>query len=81
MKIYKDIDASEFEFWAGAKVTVATLTAEQLATVWGILEDDGTEYTETEINDFFWFEDDLIAEWLGFADWAELCEHNKEVTK
>lgn len=26
----------------------------------------------TDVNDFFWFENDTIADWLGFSDWEEL---------
>lgn len=28
--------------------------------------------SETELNDLLWFEDDTIAEWLGFEDWEAL---------
>ena len=33
--------------------------------------------TDTEINDFFWFERDTIAEWLGYEDWEDL-ENNRD---
>ena len=32
----------------------------------------GGEIEDTELNDFFWFERDLIAEWLGYEDYDEL---------
>ena len=46
----------------------------ELDTIEAMLEDcapaDG--YDETAINDFFWFEDDTIAEWLGYEDFESL---------
>lgn len=30
--------------------------------------------TETDINDFLWFERDFIAETLGYQDWEDLLE-------
>lgn len=79
MKMYKEVALRDFEPWSGAKDTMYTL--EQLERVTGIpvftdleamLEDCGCEYSETEINDFLWFENDTIAQWLGYSDWEEL---------
>ena len=67
-----------FQFWSGAKDTADQLTAEQIDQIESVLEDcypDGI--TDTQINDIFWFEDDWIAECLGFADWETLVKHNK----
>ena len=33
---------------------------------------------ETEINDLFWFEDDLIAQWLGYEDFEALMNRDKD---
>lgn len=77
MKIYSEKSLRNFEFWSGAVETAHTLTMEQLDEVEAILEDsypDGMD--ETEINDLFWFEEDTIAEWLGFEDWEALEHHN-----
>lgn len=41
-----------------------------------ILEDlypDGMD--ETAVNDLFWFDNDTIAEWLGYTDFDELIEN------
>lgn len=78
MKIYKEVDSTDFEFWAGARDTVAMLTEQELSTVWRFLEEDCVfnmnTPTETDINDFFWFERDTIADLLGYSDWEALIE-------
>ena len=69
MKVYKDMNLRDFEFWSGAKSNAETLTDEQLDMVESILEDafpDGMD--ETQINDIFWFDFDTIREWLGIED-------------
>ena len=72
MKVYKEMDLRDFKFWSGAKDNAETLTDEQLATVQYNLEEiyqDGM--SETQINDFFWFDFDTIREWLGIKDEEE----------
>ena len=69
MKVYKEMNLRDFEFWSGAKSNAETLTDEQLDMVESILEDafpDGMD--ETQINDIFWFDFDTIHEWLGIED-------------
>lgn len=78
MKLYKEQNLSEFEFWSGAKDTVKYLTEDELDTIEEILEElypDGMG--ETELNDLFWFEDDLIAEWLGYEDFEAIMEREE----
>lgn len=74
MKIYSETSLKNFQFWSGAKDTVKYLTDDELETLESILEmdifPDGA--SETEINDFFWFEDDMIAELLGYSDFEEI---------
>lgn len=75
MKFYTETSLSNFEFWSGAKDTVKHLTEEDLNTIEAILEDaypDGM--SDTELNDFFWFDDDTIAEWLGYSSFEELVD-------
>lgn len=79
MKIYKDEAIKNFEFWSGAKDTIAELTDEQCDMLEAVLEDlypDGVE--DMHLNDIFWFERDFIAECLGFESWEELVTHNAE---
>lgn len=69
MKVYKEMNLRDFEFWSGAKSNAETLTDEQLDIVESILEDafpDGMDVTL--INDIFWFDFDTICEWLGIED-------------
>ena len=71
--ISEDKSLRDFNFWSGAKDTVRYLTCDELDTIECLLEDaypDGM--TETQINDLFWFDTDVIAEWLGYSDWEEL---------
>ena len=79
MKIYEEKSLVNFEFWSGAKETVKYLTYEELNTIEAILEDlypDGME--DTQINDLFWFDDDTIAQWLGYYDFEELMHRDDE---
>lgn len=64
--INNNIDLTQFEFWSGAKQFADNLTPSELSQIQTMLEDlypDGL--TETELNDIFWFEDDMLCEWLG----------------
>lgn len=79
MKIYAEKSLRDFDFWSGAKDTVEYLTLDELDQIEEMLEDinpDGMD--ETEINDFFWFEDDTIAEWLGYEDFEELMHRDED---
>ena len=79
MKIYKEVTSYyDFDFWSGAKQTADEMTAEQIEEIFAMLEEcypDGM--TDTELNDFFWFEDETIAEWLGFDSFEKLCAYNR----
>lgn len=79
MKIYKEISLEDFAPWSGAVNTMDTLRQLEdvtdraiFDTLEDLLENDGMEYSDTEINDFLWFEIDTIAEWLGYEDWEQL---------
>jgi hypothetical protein len=78
MRIYGEIPLREFEFWAGAKDRVKYLTMEELNQIEEILEEISPEgLSETDLNDLFWFEDDLIAEWLGYENFEEIMERDE----
>lgn len=76
MKIYKEVyDCDDFDFWGGAKDTVNYLTNDEVEQIFSELEDCNPEgISETELNDFFWFEDDTIADWLGWPDFETLMK-------
>lgn len=77
MKIYTENSLRHFDFWSGAKETVKYLTDEELDTIETILEDYYPEgMSETQVNDIFWFEDDWIAEMLGYNDFEEIMNRN-----
>lgn len=73
MKITKEISLKDFEAWSGAKDTLNELTESECEQLESILEDlhpDGMD--ETELNDILWFENDWIAECLGYRNWEHL---------
>lgn len=78
MKIVNEIESlSEFEAWSGGQDTIDDLTSEQLDSLFPMIEEAFPEgLSETALNDFLWFERDLIAEWLGFEDYDALLEDN-----
>lgn len=66
MRVISDINLRDFEFWSGAKDFVAKLTDDELDTIEYELEDIYPKgMTETDINDIFWFNRDVICELLG----------------
>ena len=78
MKIYREISLHEFDFWAGAKDRVKYLTRDELEQIEERLEEICPEgLSETDLNDLFWHEDDLIAEWLGYENFEELLEREE----
>ena len=73
MKIYKEESLSSFGFWSGAVNTADELTGREFDIIEAELESiypDGMD--ETQINDIFWFEQDWIAEMLGYECWEHL---------
>ena len=73
MKINKEESLRNFEFWSGAADTVKELTPNQMDEIEIILAEQYPEgMDETELNDFFWFDRDTIADWLGYDDFDKL---------
>ena len=73
MLIHTETSLRDFQFWAGGADNANCLTCEQLDIIEDILTDiypDGID--ETQLNDLMWFDEDIIAEWLGYADFEEL---------
>ena len=64
MKITTELDLQNFEFWSGAKDHKFTYS--ELKDLEFQLEDLFHEgATETQINDLFWFEEEMLCDWLG----------------
>lgn len=75
MEMKKEMSLKDFNFWSGAASTVDYLKHDELDTIEENLEELFYETpSETDINDFFWFEEDLISEWLGYNDFDEVRE-------
>ena len=78
MKIYIEDSIRNFDFWSGARDTVNDLTYDDFDILEPIIEDMFMgECSDTDLNDFFWFERDTIAEWLGYEDYDKLMEDRK----
>lgn len=71
MKYIVEDSLRNFKAWSGGADTLKELTLDEIDIVEeGITECyEVTELTETNINDFLWFERDVIAEWLGYDSW------------
>ena len=72
MKIYTEDSIHNFNFWSGGKDTVDDLTWDEIDTIETMLDELYMEIEDVELNDFFWFERDTIAEWLGYENYDEL---------
>lgn len=73
MKIYKELDLTNFEPWSGAVDTYNTIyNADKLDDLELLLEElypDGID--ETQLNDILWFESDWLYECLGISEEEE----------
>lgn len=71
----KEERLENFTFWSGACYLAEKLTSEEFDTIEELLEElypDGME--KTQVNDFFWFDGDTIAQALGYEDEDDLLE-------
>ena len=76
-----ECNLENFEAWSGGKDTLNVLIdKDDCDTVEQLIEDIfcGEIPTDTQINDFLWFERDYIAEQLGYADWDEYENGNDD---
>lgn len=79
MIIYEEESLKNFQFWSGGKYLASCLTEKEFDIIEELLEElypDGME--ETEINNFFWFDGDIIAQALGYEDEDDLLESKGE---
>lgn len=79
VKVCYETDLTNFEFWSGAQRTASVLTDKELSQISDMLDEMYPEgMTETQINDIFWFEDDWIAEMLGYSDFETLYNERQD---
>ena len=78
MTVTIELTANEYRnmAWSGAVDTCNDLTDGEIQMIMDTCEEmvcyDDEPMTLTALNDFFWFERDTIAEWLGYEDYDEL---------
>ena len=73
MELKHDVPLRHFEFWSGAEQRARHLSLEQLDRIEFELEMLYPDcMTDTDVNDLFWFEEDFIAQLLGYEDWEAL---------
>ena len=76
-----DESLENFHAWAGGKATLDVLIDKGVCEqVEEFIEECFSHPTDTDINDFLWFERDQIAEHLGYDDW-EAFENGEETYK
>ena len=82
MRYQAEENIHNFPFWSGAKDTIAELTYDEMNSLEQLIEEmfDGRDElpTDTEINDFVWFDRDTIAQHLGYDDFDELMHRYDE---
>ena len=81
MKIICETSIENFEAWSGGKDTLNTLIEKGLCDslehhIENDIFPDGC--TDTQLNDFLWFENDFIAELLGYRNWEDLENDEEE---
>lgn len=71
MQFTQEFDVDSFPFWNGARDTIAEVKkAEKMDELQLVVEDAfaGETPTKTQVNDFVWFNRDLILSQLGILD-------------
>lgn len=71
MQFTQEFDVDSFPFWSGAEDTVKEVKkAKKLDELQLLVEEAfiGKTPTKTQVNDFVWFERDLILSQLGILD-------------
>lgn len=77
MFIKDDISLRDFKFWSGAKEKAVLFTDEELDAIEQNLEEIFPKGMDaTKLNDLFWFEPEMLCEWVGITE-DELFEREK----
>lgn len=75
MLVYKEVGSNNINLWGEGYRTSTWLTDREVLEYLEELYPEGID--EIELNDFFTFNRDNIAEILGYASWDELIEENE----
>ena len=66
MIIKAETNLRDFPFWSGAKDNAELFTLDELETIQDTLEELYPEgLDDVQLNDMFWFEPEILAEWVG----------------
>ena len=81
----KEFSVDTFPFWSGAKDTFEDVCkADKMYELQFLIEemfaDNETPPTETEINDFVWFERDFIYKQLGLVENGKPLDEDEDET-
>lgn len=79
MKIIEETSLENFKAWSGGKDTLDVLSHEDCENLERYIEELYPEgATDTEVNDFLWFEREQIAEVLGYRNADAMLEQDDE---
>lgn len=68
----------ELDLAQGAVDTIEELTDSEVETILSMVEEMEEDITDSYISDFFWFERDTIAEWLGYDSFEDIMNREDE---
>lgn len=75
MKITKELDLEDFEFWGHGRDLAELLDSSDFNTIEHYLNDEYPEgLDEVELNDIFSFGEEQIANILGYHDYEEMLK-------
>ena len=74
MFVSRWIELKDFDFWCGARAVADLVYEEEFEIIERYMDMISDVWSETEINDFFWFEDDTIADLLGYDNYDAMWE-------
>lgn len=82
LKVVKEMNLEDFEPWSGAVHQFDILyEMDLLGSLQNEMEIMDEEWTDTQINDFLWFDEDVIAKLLGYDDWEEIEAEYKAINQ
>lgn len=78
MKWVTDDSLYNFPFWSGARENADKLSKKEFDYIEDFLDElyDVTP-TDTQINNLFWFEFDIVCQWLGYNDEEDFINNHE----